>query len=57
MPSLAQRLRDEGEEKGRQEAKRAMAKKLAESGADLELIADTTGLPKEEIEKFASKAH
>jgi predicted transposase/invertase (TIGR01784 family) len=49
MPSLAQRLIDEGEKKG----KLKTARELVKNGVDIDIIAKSTGLTREEIEKLA----
>ncbi len=43
---------EKGIEKGKKEEKLEIAKKLKKNGASIELIAATTGLPKNEIEKL-----
>ncbi len=69
MPSLAQRLREEGREQGREQGERVGVKKgmkegkketagrMLERGFDLDTISDITGLDKKEIKKIASTSH
>ncbi len=49
MPSLAQRLKDEGKKEGNLET----ARELVKNGVDIDIIAKSTGFPREEIEKLA----
>jgi predicted transposase/invertase (TIGR01784 family) len=49
MPSLAQRLKDEGKKEGNLKT----ARELVKNGVDIDIIAKSTGLPREEIEKLA----
>jgi predicted transposase/invertase (TIGR01784 family) len=53
MPSLAQRLIDEGKEKVIKETKIEIARELVKNGIDIDIIAKSTGFPREEIEKLA----
>ena len=69
MPSLAQRLRAEGErigvkkgvkeglQKGMQKGIKETAGRMLERGFDLDTISDITGLDKKEIKKMASTSH
>jgi predicted transposase/invertase (TIGR01784 family) len=61
MPTLAQRLRDEGKEKwmkeGKLEGKIETAKELLKNGVDINMIAKATGFSREEIEKLVDKSH
>jgi predicted transposase/invertase (TIGR01784 family) len=43
---------EKGINKGRTEEKMAMAKKLKEKGINIDIISETSGLLKEEIEKL-----
>ena len=56
MPTLAQRLRQEGRQQGRQqgikEEKIKIAKKLLKQGLDTQIIINATGLSKEEIKNL-----
>ena len=44
-------------EKGAKETKLKTAKELVKNGVDIDIIVRSTGLSREEIEKFASAAH
>ena len=46
-----------GEKRGRKEAKLETARKLIKRGVDIDIIAEATGFPKQEIEKLGSKSH
>jgi predicted transposase/invertase (TIGR01784 family) len=41
-----------GEEKGREERDKEIAKKMKDKGTEIELISEITGLPREVIEKL-----
>jgi predicted transposase/invertase (TIGR01784 family) len=57
MPTLAQRWVEQGVETGIKEGKKIekieIAKKLIKKGIDLNIIAESTGLPREEIDELA----
>jgi predicted transposase/invertase (TIGR01784 family) len=53
MQTLAQRLRKEGEKKGKIETARELIKK----GVDINIIAEATGFPRAEVEKLAATVH
>ncbi len=59
MPALAQRWVDQGKEVGLKEGQETekieIARKLIDRGIDLNLIAETTGLSRAEIDKLAVK--
>jgi predicted transposase/invertase (TIGR01784 family) len=57
MPTLAQRLRQEGKQEGEKEAKRETAKTLIKRGVDINIIAEATGLTPEELEQLADTVH
>ncbi len=65
MITLADRLRKEGEERGEkrgvkigeERGKRETARKLIARGVDINVIADATGFPRQEIEKLAESVH
>ena len=65
MPSLAQRLREEGEKvgvkkgvkQGMKKGKLETARELVKNGVDIDIIARSTGLSKKEIESLAETAH
>ena len=77
MPTLADRLRKEGEEIGvkigekrgvkigekrgvkigEEIGKRETARKLIARGVDINVIAEATGFPRQEIEKLAESVH
>jgi predicted transposase/invertase (TIGR01784 family) len=57
MPTLAQRLRDEGKQEGVKVGKLETAKELLKNGVDINIIARATGFSREEIEKLVDKAH
>ncbi len=57
MPSLAQRLREEGERVGVKKGVKKTAGRMLEKGFDLDTISDITGLDKKEIKKIASTSH
>ncbi len=61
MPTLAQRLRDEGKQEGvkvgKLEGKIETARELLKNGVDIDIIAKATGFSREEIEKLVDKAH
>jgi len=57
MPTLADRLRKEGEKKGVKIGKLETARKLIARGVDINVIAEATGFPRQEIEKLATPGH
>jgi len=65
MPTLADRLREEGrkdgvkigEKRGEKRAMRETARKLIARGVDINVIAEATGFPRKEIEKLATSGH
>jgi len=61
MVTLADRLREEGvkigEERGVKIGKRETAGKLIARGVDINVIAEATGFPRQEIEKLAASVH
>ena len=69
MITLADRLRKEGEKRGEkrgeergekrgeERGKRETARKLIARGVDINVIADATGFPRQEIEKLAESVH
>jgi predicted transposase/invertase (TIGR01784 family) len=65
MQTLAQKLRKEGErigeergeKRGEKRGKLETARELVKRGVDMGIIADATGLPRDEIEKLASTVH
>lgn len=50
--SLAQELKQEGFQEGRQEERKNIALRLLKQGIDVETILNATGLAKEELEKL-----
>jgi predicted transposase/invertase (TIGR01784 family) len=73
MPTLAERLREEGRlegikevreearekarKEGKREAKLEISKNLIKMGYDIDLIAKATGLKKKELEELAAQSH
>ena len=65
MPTLAKRLREEGriegekrgEKRGEKKGKLETARELIKRGVDINIIAEATGFPREEIEKLAATVH
>lgn len=61
MPTLADRLRQEGEERGEKRGEKRgkleTARKLIARGVDINVIAEATGFPRQEIEKLATSGH
>jgi predicted transposase/invertase (TIGR01784 family) len=57
MQTLADRLRKEGEKKGREEGKLQTARTLIKRGINMDIIAEATGFPKKRIEKLAATVH
>ena len=65
MPTLADRLREEGrregeirgEKRGEKRGKLETARKLIARGVDINVIAEATGFPRKEIEKLATPGH
>jgi predicted transposase/invertase (TIGR01784 family) len=53
MPTLAQRWVETGIDKGKKIEKVEIAKRLIKRGIDLNIIAESTGLPREEIDELA----
>lgn len=57
MPTIAQRLRAQGEKVGVHMEKIRIAKKMLKKGFDIETILEVTGLAGKEIEKLVSTSH
>jgi predicted transposase/invertase (TIGR01784 family) len=53
MQTVGPQLKDKGKEEGKKET----AMKLIKRGVDINIIAEATGFPKEEIEKLAATVH
>jgi predicted transposase/invertase (TIGR01784 family) len=50
--TFSEKILEEGRKEGEKKARRETAKKMKAKGLNLELIAETTGLSKNEIEKL-----
>jgi len=65
MQTIGLQLKDEGKEEGKREGKREgkkegkeeTARELIKRGVDINIIAEATGFPKEEVEKLAATVH
>jgi predicted transposase/invertase (TIGR01784 family) len=57
MATLAQRWLEQGEKIGLEKGKFETARELIKRGVDINIIAEATGIPREEIEKLASTIH
>ncbi|MEZ8719347.1 MULTISPECIES: hypothetical protein [Vibrio] len=51
--TIAEQLRQQGEQRGRQEALKEMARKMMLNGLDQEAIMDVTGLNKDELAQLS----
>ena len=57
MQTLADRLRNEGKKEGKKEGKLETARRLIKRGVDMDIIAEATGFPRQEIEKLVATVH
>jgi predicted transposase/invertase (TIGR01784 family) len=57
VQTVGPQLKDEGKKEGKKEGKEETARELIKRGVDINIIAEATGFPKEEIEKLAAAVH